>query len=238
MMYGEDNAFAKTLLNLVLTNLYVMDETRLINGSVFHVLNFVTIELMRYGYRLSMSGEMKDMMGLMNTDSDKWMKSDSRELICIDTDLELLEDVNEVRVQLIMRSINRIAEFKDVYELISNLDMEEVLVDEEIVDESYGIFNTYSIDMEDDGSYDQVADNLDMFYCSICMIVMYLITQLELGKLEVYDETQDFNYKYYCVEGFELEPEKPISRMLVDLLAGLNQDANDLANLDITPPKV
>ena len=205
-----------------------MGTEKIVRGSVIHVLNYIVIELLRFGYKLAVKDELADLKDLINTNADKWMRPEANEetgLICLDDDLELLDNLKDPTIKLLMISIKRILDTVSTYVIMSSPDIEELLMDDELHEEAGGIFFTYSPELEEDGSYAKLRNNLVMYYTSIHMMLWYCITQLELGRLEVYDEALKFSDEYYSKDGFEALKE-PVSELLVDLSYDLSRDAD------------
>ena len=205
-----------------------MGTEKIVRGSVIHVLNYIVIELLRFGYKLAVKDELADLKDLINTNADKWMRPEANEetgLICLDDDLELLDNLKDPTIKLLMISIKRILGTVSTYVIMSSPDIEELLMDDELHEEAGGIFFTYSPELEEDGSYAKLRNNLVMYYTSIHMMLWYCITQLELGRLEVYDEALKFSDEYYSKDGFEALKE-PVSELLVDLSYDLSRDAD------------
>lgn len=208
-----------------------MKTDRIIKGSITHVLNYIVMELMRYGFKLAIATELADLREFVNTDADKWMRGHEDDLICLDDDLVLLEEVDDAAVKQLLTAIERILKTGNTYLMMGSLDPEEVLTDQDIYEESEGIFSAYSFEIEDDGTYDGILGSSHMFFCSVDMLLFYCITQLELNKLDVYTQTEQLSYNYYCTRGFEFEPRQPGAVLLMDLRMELITDANILDEL-------
>lgn len=211
-----------------------METEKIVRGSVIHVLNYIVIELMRFGYKLAVKNELADLKDLINTNADKWMRPEANEetgLICLDDDLDLLDTLDDAAVKRLMISIQRILKTVDTYVLVSSPDIDELLLEEDLHNEAEGIFYTYSVEWEEDGSYDSVRKNLFMYYSCIDMLLWYCITQLELGRLDVYDEAMDFSSDYYSGEGDEVSLKEPASELLLTLAQDISGDMNLLDDL-------
>lgn len=205
-----------------------MDTEKIVRGSVIHVMNYIVIELMRFGYKLAVKNELADLKDLINTNADKWMRPEANEetgLICLDDDLDLLEALDDAAVKRLMISIRRILKTVDTYALMSSPDIDELLEEEDLHDEAGGIFDAYSVELAEDGSYENVLDNLVMYYTAIYMLLWYCITQLELGRLEVYDEALQLSSDYYSSEGHEVSLKEPVSELLLELSEDLGRDS-------------
>ncbi|MES2454567.1 MAG: hypothetical protein V4594_03460 [Bacteroidota bacterium] len=208
-----------------------MKTEKIIRGSITHVLNFTVMELMRYGFKLAMKKELSELNDLIDTDSTKWMRAEVGDLICIDEDLELLESVDDAGVKQLLVMIERILETGHTYQIMGNLDLEEVLTDQDICVEAHGIFSTYLIEIENEGTYEGIIHSLYMFFCSIDMLLFYCVAQLELNKLDVYDEAQQLSYDHAFTPGFEFDPQQSASVLLMELREELNSDANKFTKL-------
>ena len=209
-----------------------METEKIVRGSVIHVLNYIVIELLRFGYKLAVKDELADLKDLINTNADKWMSPEANEetgLICLDDDLDLLDELEDPAIKRLMISIQRILDTVKTYALISSPDIEELLMEDELHEEAGGIFFTYSVELDEDGSYESVRKNLVMYYTSIHMMLWYCITQLELGRLEVYDEALQFSMDY---DSDEVELKQPLSDLLLDLSGNLAEDSEILWKLN------
>ena len=210
-----------------------METEKIVRGSVIHVLNYMVIELLRFGYKLAVKDELADLKDLINTNADKWMRPEANEetgLICLDDDLELLDSLNDPAIKQLMISISRIFQARDTYVLMTSPDIDELLLEVDLHEEAEGIFYTYSVDWDEDGSYDNLRSNLFMYYTCIDMLLLYCITQLELGRLEVYDEAQELGYKYYHNEA-EFSLKEPASELLLTLSQDISGDMNLLGKM-------
>ena len=210
-----------------------METEKIVRGSVIHVLNYIVMELMRFGFRLAVKNELADLKGIVNTSADKWMRPEENEepgLICLDDDLDLLDTVNDAAVKRLMISIRRILDTVHTYALMTSPDLEELLMEDELHNEAGGIIFTYSVELKEDGSDGHVMDHLIMYYTSIHMMLWYCITQLELGRLEVYEEALQFSDDYYSKDGFGVL-KQPVSELLVDLSTDLSEDSMLLGEL-------
>lgn len=211
-----------------------METEKIVRGSVIHVLNYMVIELLRFGYKLAVKNELADLEDLINTNADKWMRPEANEetgLICLDDDMELLDSLNDPAVKQLMISISRILKTVDTYVLMTSPDIDELLLELDLHEEAEGIFYTYSVEWEEDGSYGSVRKNLFMYYSCLDMLLWYCITQLELGRLEVYDEAMNFSSDYYSREGDEVSLKEPASELLLTLAQDISGDMNALDQL-------
>ena len=203
-----------------------MNEEKQIEGSIIHVMNLIIIELLRYGFMLAHENELKDLKDLVNTDEQSWMRGDG--LICLDEEMELLDGLADVVVKQIMCSVNKLTEFKDTYLLINSLDRDEVIMDTEFYEHAQDTFYTYSFEMECDGTYENILENLHSFYWPVDMILFHCIMQFVHGKLEVIEEAQETYHNHYCAVGFELPTENKNALLLLDLMPLLNEDAEQI----------
>lgn len=209
-----------------------MEDERLIRGSVIHVMNYIVIELLRYGYKLAMKDELADMRDLIDTNADKWMRPGANEetaIICLDDDLELLSTLKDPVIKRLMISIERIIDMVDTYAVITSPDIDELLMEDELHETAGGIFYTYFLDMDEDGTYGNLLDNLIIYYSAICLLMWYCITQIELDQLDVFEEALEFSNKYYLSE--ELEFKKQGSDLLLALCEDLSTDSEQLWKL-------
>ncbi|MBB5441290.1 hypothetical protein HDC92_004997 [Pedobacter sp. AK017] len=203
-----------------------MNEEKQVEGSILHVMNLITLELLRYGFMLAQQNELKDLKTLISTDEDNWMRGEG--LICIDDELELLDCLEDVAIKQLMLSVNRIAEFKNTFLLINGLDKEEVILDDDFHEQAEDTYYKYSFTMECDGTYESILDNLHCYYWPIELILFDCVMQFVLNKKEVTTEAEEAYQHYNCTDGLEMAVDHKNARLLLDLLPELNKDANNI----------
>lgn len=202
------------------------NEEEIITGSILHVMNLITLELLRYGFMLGQQNELKDLKQLVNTDEDNWMKGEG--LVCVDDEMELLDCLEDVAIKQLMRSVNRIAEFKDTFLLINNLDKEEVIMSDEFYEQAQDTYYKYTFTMECKGTYESILDNLHCYYWPIELILFDCVMQFMLNKKEVNNEAEAAYEHYHFTPGFEMVTDNKNALLLLDLLPELNKEANNI----------
>ncbi|WP_316813968.1 hypothetical protein [Pedobacter heparinus] len=209
---------------------YTEEET--IKGSALHLMNFITMELLRYGFLIAMHDELKDLKGLVKAEDNNWL-SEPREYVCLDAELELLGQVKDPVVKIVMSSIDKIARFKDTYLMINNLDALELVFTDEFNEAAGEIYHTYAFDMDCDGSYHSIYTNLLTYYWPIELILFYIVTQFMLNKEEVYEAADENYHHYQTTKGFEILTENKNALLLLDLIAALNKDGYHIGECDL-----
>ncbi|ACU04219.1 hypothetical protein [Pedobacter heparinus] len=213
-----------------------MNEEEIIKGSIFHLMNFMIMELLRHGFLLAMRDELKDLKGLVRVEDEYWLAEPS-EYVCITDEIELLRQVKDPLVKLIMSSVDKISRYKDTYLMVNNLDSMEIICNDEFNEAAGSIYYANTYEMDCDGSYNSIYVNVLSYYWCMELILFYGVTQFMLNKEEVYEEV-DKNYEHYhTTKGFETLTDNKNALLLLDLMAELNKDGYYIGECDLKTTK-
>lgn len=191
-----------------------------IKGLVPHVLSFIIGEYCKYGFLLAYEKDLSDLKGLIEPDSPAA------------EDLELLEAVDDRVVQLLLRSINKVADCMKTFYLINNLDEQEIMENEEYNELASNNYYIYIVEWESRG-YQDVLINLNAVYFTIARLLYHSATQLRLTEIDLPEDFYDDEFldRYADLLDHKIYTDDKNVALLYELIADLNTDLLEIDGL-------
>lgn len=203
-----------------------------INHAAWHLLNFMMMQLIGYCFRLAFEKELSDLKGLIHPDSFCEMEVDTRG--SIEVELELLDSLEDEANRVLIDSIHRIVDCRNVLAMINNIELEKVLVDQLAIKYAGDINELGEVMPEDCGDYNDLVIcgyelYMDLFY------QLYLCSQMfnqGSAKVITRKSRQQFNALLDQLMTDTLDTENKNAKLLLSLLAALWEDSDRIFEND------
>lgn len=188
-------------------------------GMVAHVMSFGISELCKYGYLLAFEKELFDLKGLVAADSMN------------ENDFEILEGLDDPAVQLLLKSITKLAKHMKIYTLINSLDEMEVMTDRESHQLASNSFHAY-ITEGVGNDYEALIFETHELYFAVMHLLYHTACQLEAAEVDLPESIFDTFYFDFLdvLDGNKFTDDKNV-QLLYDLIVDLNKDADEFSLL-------
>ena len=135
----------------------------IIKGAVVNVMHFVVIRMLSTAFALAFEKGLHDLKEYMSPIDlcDFYKGHDSGS---IEIELELIEMVEDKDVKAIVASINKIFDFINIYIMINNLDIEEVITDSECTKLANDLYCEEPIDLSLDFETQKTTEYSNFFW--------------------------------------------------------------------------
>lgn len=178
----------------------------IMKGALFHVLNFMMVELLRQGFIVAMEDELSDLKGLVCVEGPRWLCDDGFEddlkddaevegttdgLISAEAEYELLDELNNEVVKQIMLTVKRLVAFRDRHLMLTGLDLEELILDEQCYLDAAEAFYNYLDDFTPAVKYSDQMFKLDMVYIEFFTLLYYCAGKFTTPDADVYEFMED-----------------------------------------------
>jgi hypothetical protein len=198
-------------------------EQETIKGTTYHTLNYIVLDLMGYCFRLAFEKELGDLKGLVDPDSICGLMDDGTPGDW-DVEYELLDNLEDEAVKLLMNSIKRLIECREVLRMINNLEAEEVVTDEYAIDEATHICWCADFEQPKDESYTEMVLGTALMYTNFHYRLFVCAFMFMQNKVDVDDEEMcaalDDNLADILNDRMVTEDKN--ARLLLDLIQDLN----------------
>ncbi|ACU03313.1 hypothetical protein [Pedobacter heparinus] len=203
-----------------------------INHTAWHLMNFMMMQIIGYCFRLAFEKELSDLKGLVHPDSFCEMENDKRG--GIDIELELLDALEDESNRVLLDSIHRIVNCRNVLAMINNIDPEKALVDKLAIQYANNIHEFGEIMPEDCSDYNTLVLwgyelYMDMFYQLYLCSEMFNQGTTNVVTKKAYDE---FNAALDQLMMGNLVPENKNAQLLLGLIEDLQEDCDRIFEND------
>lgn len=196
-------------------------QEEVIKGSIVHVLNFIALRMMTTAFAMAFEGELSNMKEFMSPE-DRADIYEGHLIGYVDTEIALLETIEDIGVKTVTASMQRIFDCVNTYLLINNLDVMEIMEDPIYMDLASTIYVEDPINLEANYATHVELETLNFFYYNLAIwrcIQMLLTNQTESEE----NEMDIFMDQYYDFESEELTSEDKNIALLYDLMRFLEQ---------------
>lgn len=141
----------------------MITQEEIIKGAVVNVMHFVVIRMLSTAFALAFEKGLHDLKEYMSPIDlcDFYKGHDSGS---IEIELELIEMVEDKDVKAIVASINKIFDFINIYVMINNLDIEEVITDSECTKLANDLYCEEPIDLSLDFETQKTTEYSNFFW--------------------------------------------------------------------------
>lgn len=141
----------------------MITQEEIIKGAVVNVMHFVVIRMLSTAFALAFEKGLHDLKEYMSPIDlcDFYKGHDSGS---IEIELELIEMVEDKDVKAIVASINKIFDFINIYIMINNLDIEEVITDSECTKLANDLYCEEPIDLSLDFETQKTTEYSNFFW--------------------------------------------------------------------------
>lgn len=196
----------------------------------FHSMNFVVCRLMEECFFLAFEKELSDLKGLVKANS--YCEADET-ITVLDVELSLLDVLDDPVIKVLMGSVHRVLECSRTFRMINGLESFDLIGDDKCYDFAAGLYYSYDTDEADEEKgYGDRLYALYSHYMIFQMVLSHCACLFMFKKLEAYKEA-DAIYFDRTDDLFEdkIETEDRNARLLLSLVAGLQEDIRGLEGL-------
>lgn len=191
----------------------------IIEGSVYHVLNYMIRDLVKFGFKLGFENELADLKHLVDYNPAYGEHEDSEGHWQVDVELLNLleaEDVDMMRDSLIL-----VYECREAFRLINDLDADELLGDVDAVDQAAGLYEILP-GYGETASYAALISDVEDLHFHFTFLVYLCVLMFTRNTLHVWE---DDPFAAFCDAEGEIEFGESDHKN-VKLLYGLINDLN------------
>ncbi|MHA4893290.1 hypothetical protein ACXZ1K_00960 [Pedobacter sp. PWIIR3] len=195
-----------------------------IKGAAYHVLNFIACLLIKHAFKMAFERGLSDLKGLIEPDS--LCDSDGK-VSCLDIELELLNTLDDVAIKQLVKSAEVLIAVTATYRIINGLDMVETVLDDELYRLASDTYDEFFYFEDTEVDYDGLRNDCTFLYCSLDYLLYAVILQLELKKVDVFEELE----RRYCMieEAEVFEPSNDSSiKLLEELRRELDEHGDEI----------
>jgi hypothetical protein len=200
-------------------------EQDIIKGSVWHVLNFLTLTVMEYAFTLAFERELVDLKGLVKPGSISDSEDGDAGLCVLQTELDLLEALDEPPIRILLETICKLLDCANVYRIVIGLDVEELVTEDRYNNMAGDTWGSMYYEVHGN-SYEELLEDGACMYVALGYVIYTCACQLNYQKEDVYDQADE----EYCDRMMDVldglvKMEDSKAQMLIDLIADIQQEA-------------
>ena len=197
----------------------MITQEEIIKGAVVNVMNFVAVRMLSTAFALAFDKGLHDLKDYMSP-KDLCEVYEGRDSCSVKTELDLIEIVEDKDVKTIVACINQIFDFINIYVMINNLDIDDVVTNVDCVQLANKVYREVPIDISLDFKAQKIMeyDNFYWYNHSIWRSIRMLL----YGNTALEDEEEDeFVNQYFDFLDEDLTSDNRNVALLYDLQRSL-----------------
>jgi hypothetical protein len=202
-----------------------MGEINIVKGSIWHVLNFLTMTVIEYGLTLAMERELADLKGLVRPDAISESEDRDAGICTLDIELELLGLLDDPAIKIILETIKKLLDCAKTYRIVIGLDVEELVAEDRYNDMAGDTWHSMYYEIFGN-TYEEILGDIPCLYDALGFMIYICVCQLKHQQWDVFDFVEE-EYGKCMMEVFKgaVSVENNRAQLLIDLITDIQMDS-------------
>ncbi|MES2457506.1 MAG: hypothetical protein V4594_18260 [Bacteroidota bacterium] len=198
-----------------------MEEINIIRGSIWHVLNFLTLTVMEYAFTLAMEKELADLKGLVRPGVISDSEDKDAGICVLDTELELLAILDDPAIKILLDTIGNLLASADTYRIVTGLDVEELVTDDRYNDMAADTWQSMYYEIFGK-NYESILADAVCLYQAVNYMIYICVCQLKYEEMDIFDVADDeYGRCMFDIIDGVIQVEDSKAQLLMDLIADI-----------------